>query len=53
MPPITNLSSRIRLILWFALISAVIGASYSHIQAVMDGSPFFTLNGVPRGVIVG
>src|SRR5271155_4262031 len=53
MPTFPNLPSRLRLILWFSLISAVIGASYAHIQAVMDGSPFFTLDGVPRGVIIG
>ena len=33
-----------RLILWFTLISAVVGAFYAHILAVMDGSPLFTLD---------
>jgi adenylate cyclase len=45
------LSSRCRLILWFTLISAVIGGLYSHFHAIMDGSLLFTLDGVPRGVI--
>ena len=53
MPTFPNLSSRLRLILWFGLISAVVGASYAHIHAVIDGGPLFTLDGVPRGVIVG
>ena len=53
MPTFPNLPSRMRLVLWFGLISAVIGASYAHILAVMDGSPLFTLDGVPRGVMVG
>jgi adenylate cyclase len=49
--PLPYLPSRFRLILWFTLISAVIGAFYSHFHAVMDGSPLFTFDGVPRGVI--
>ena len=53
MPTFPNLPSRMRLVLWFGLISAVIGASYAHILAVMDGSPLFTLDGVPRGAMVG
>ena len=53
MPPLPHLPSRMRLILWFALISAVIGAFYAHINAVMDGSPLFTFDGVPRGVMTG
>ena len=53
MPPFLHLPSRIRLILWFTLISAVVGAFYAHILAVIDGSPLFTLDGVPRGVMTG
>ena len=53
MSPFLHLPSRIRLILWFTLISAVVGAFYAHILAVMDGSPLFTLDGVPRGVMTG
>jgi hypothetical protein len=42
---------KLRLTLWFTLISAVIGGFYSHFHAVMDGSPLFTFDGVPRGVL--
>ena len=42
MPPILRLPNRIQLILWFTLISAVVGAFYAHMLAVMDGSPLFT-----------
>src|SRR5215469_8784341 len=45
------LPRRLRLILWFTLISAVIGGFYSHFHAVMDGGPLFTFDGVPRGVL--
>jgi adenylate cyclase len=48
-----RLPSRVQVILWFALIAAVVGAFYAHLNAVMEGSPLFTFNGVPRGVMTG
>jgi adenylate cyclase len=47
------LPSRIRLILWVIFISAVIGAFYGHINAVMNGSPVFGFDAVPRGILTG
>jgi hypothetical protein len=53
MSPNLDLPSRIQLILWFTLISAVVGAFYAHMLAAMGGSPMFTFDGVPRGVMTG
>src|SRR5580658_5021817 len=47
------LPSRIRLILWVTFISAVIGAFYGHINAVMNGSPVLGFDAVPRGILTG
>jgi adenylate cyclase len=53
MPPLPYLPSRIRLILWITFISAVIGAVYGHINAVMNGSAVISFDAVPRGILIG
>jgi adenylate cyclase len=47
------LPNRIRLILWFTLIAAIVGALYGHMNAVMDDSSVFSFDGVPRGILTG
>jgi adenylate cyclase len=53
MPQFPRLPSRIRLILWYTLIAAVLGALYAHFTAVLEGGPVFTFARVPRGVMTG
>ncbi len=48
-----HLPSPFRLIVWFTLIAAVAGALYAHVHAVIDGSPLFAFQGVPRGAMTG
>lgn len=47
------LPNQIRLIVGVTLVSAVIGAFYAHIDAVMNGSAVFSVDAVPRGVMIG
>ena len=53
MPPFPHLPSRIRLILWYTAIAAVLGALYAHFTEVLEGGPVFTFDRVPRGVMTG
>ena len=53
MPPFPRLPSRIRLILWYTLIAAVLGALYAHFTAVLEGGPVFTFARMPRGAMTG
>ena len=53
MPPFPDLPSRIRLILWYTVIAAVLGALYAHFTGVLEGGPVFTFDRVPRGVMTG
>jgi adenylate cyclase len=53
MPRFPRPPSRIRLILWYTAISAVLGALYAHFTAVLEGGPVLTFDRMPRGVMTG
>ena len=51
--PFPQVPSRIRLILRFTAIAAVVGAVYSGIHVAAAGAPLFAVYGVPRGIVTG
>ena len=42
-----------QLILWFTAVAGVIGACYSHFNAVMRGNPLLSFASIPRGILTG
>jgi len=53
MPLFHQLPNRIRLILWFTAIAAVIGGAYAHFISTQNGTPLFGFAGVMRGIVTG
>jgi adenylate cyclase len=51
--PFPYLPGPIRVILWFTVIGAAIGAVYGHSVSINEGSPLFGFDGIPRGLLTG
>ena len=51
--PFPHLQNPLRLILWFTAFGAAIGVVYSRSIAMSEGSPLFSFDGVPRGLLTG
>jgi adenylate cyclase len=51
--PFPQPSSQLRIILWFTVIGATVGAVYGHVISMNEGSLLFGFDGVLRGLLTG
>ena len=51
--PFPKPSSQLRVILWFTIIGAAIGAIYGHTISIGEVSRPFVFDGIPRGILTG
>ena len=51
--PFSQLPSKLRLIAWFTMISAAVGAVYASLTAVPEGGQQLALRAISRGMLTG